>query len=174
VARVAFEKFTRAQRPDLEDRVHWLNRESWPTFLLHGDITHWGSLFGKFADHQILFYDPADALVAVWHTVPFTWDGTPDDLPLTMAGLMERAIDVHRNGNTPNALSALAALVSTSHRRRGLSVESMRESRTKSSGGRSSISTAGLVWRLEIKPYPRWTWSPRWRKFGSVRVVNPA
>jgi hypothetical protein len=130
MARVPFETFTLRQRPDLEEQVHRLNGESWPTFLLHGDITHWESLFDEFADLQILFCEPADALISVGHTVPFVWDGTPDELPLTMAGLMERAISAHRDHNTPNSLSAIAALVKSSHQRRGLSAEILRTMRS--------------------------------------------
>src|SRR5919107_3067332 len=48
------------------------------------------------------------------------------------------------------------------------------ESRTKSSAGRSSISTAGFVTRREVRPYPRCTWSPACKKLGSVRIVIPA
>jgi hypothetical protein len=127
---VAFEKFTLKQRPDLEEQVHRLNGESWPTFLLHGDITHWESLFDEFADYQILFCEPTNSLISVGHTVPFVWDGTPDDLPLTMAGLMERAIGVRHDRSTPNALSAVAALVKSSHQRRGLSTEILRAMRS--------------------------------------------
>jgi hypothetical protein len=125
-----FETFTLRQRPDLEEQVRRLNGESWPTYLLHGDVTHWESLFDEFADYQILFCEPADALIAVGHTIPFVWDGTPDDLPSKMAGLMERAIHAHRNLITPDALSALAALVRTSHQRRGLSTELLRAMRS--------------------------------------------
>jgi hypothetical protein len=120
---VAFETFTLKQRPDLSEQVNRLNGKSWPTFLLHGDITHWGSLFDVFADYQLLLCEPGDTLIAAGHTVPFVWDGTPDDLPSTMAGLMERAIRAHHDQSTPNTLSALAALVSASHQRRGLSTE---------------------------------------------------
>jgi hypothetical protein len=49
-----FEAFTLRQRPELEGQVHRLNGESWPTFLLNGDLPHWGSLFDEFTDHQIL------------------------------------------------------------------------------------------------------------------------
>ena len=49
---MVFEKFTLRQRPDLEDQVHRLNGESWPTFLLHGDVTHWRSLFDEFAGYR--------------------------------------------------------------------------------------------------------------------------
>ncbi len=127
---MAFEKFTLRQRPDLEEQVHRLNGESWPTFLLHSDMTHWGSLFEDFADHQILFCEPADTPIAVGLTVPFVWDGTIDDLPPTLAGLMDGAIDANRNRSTPNALSALAALVEASHQRRGLSAEILRAMRS--------------------------------------------
>ena len=90
---MAFEKFTLRQRPDLEGQVHRLNGESWPTFLLHSDMSHWGSLFHELAEHQILFCEPAENVIAVGLTVPFVWDGAIDDLPSTMAGLMDRAID---------------------------------------------------------------------------------
>jgi GNAT superfamily N-acetyltransferase len=127
---VPFETFTLKQRPDLGDQVHRLNEESWPTFLLHSDITHWESLFDDFAEYQILFCEPADALIAAGHTVPFVWDRTTDDLPSTMAELMDRAFADHHNGNTPNTLSAVAALVSASHQRRGLSAEILRAMRS--------------------------------------------
>ncbi len=126
---MAFEAYTLRQRPDLEEQVHRLNGESWPTFLLHGDVTHWGSLFDEFADYQILFCEPSDALISVGHTIPFVWDGTPGDLPSTIAELMERAIRAHRGHSTPSTLSALAALVAASHQRRGLSAEVLRAMR---------------------------------------------
>jgi hypothetical protein len=126
---VPFETFTLEERPELEEQVHRLAGDGWPTFLLHGDITHWDKLFDDFADLQVLFCEPADTVVAVGHTIPFVWDGTPDTLPPTMAGLMDRAIRARRNRETPNALSALAALVTGSHQRRGLSAEILRSMR---------------------------------------------
>jgi GNAT superfamily N-acetyltransferase len=127
---VTFEIFTQVRPLSHEEQVHRLNGESWPTFLLHGDVTHWGALFDEFADHQILFCEPADTLISVGHTIPFVWDGSPDDLPPTMAGLMERAISARRDRSTPNALSARAALVKPSHQRRGLSAEILRTMRS--------------------------------------------
>jgi hypothetical protein len=52
---VAFETCTLKSRPELENQVGRLAREGWPTFLLHGDITHWDTLFDEFAELQILF-----------------------------------------------------------------------------------------------------------------------
>ena len=125
-----FETTTLRQRLDLEEQVHQLNGESWPTFLLHGDITHWSSLFDEFAEYQILLCEPADKLIALGHTIPFVWDGTPEDLPPTMAGLMDRAVQARRDRLAPNTLSALAALVTASHQRRGLSAEILRAMRS--------------------------------------------
>lgn len=39
--------------------------------------------------------------------------------------------------------------------------------------GRSSRSIAGLVCRVADTPGPRCTWSPEWRKLGSVRMRRP-
>ncbi len=162
---MAFERFTLRQRPDLEEQVHRLNGESWPTFLLHSDMTHWGSLFDELADHQILLCEPAETVIAVGLTVPFVWDGTIDDLPPTMAGLMDRAIEAHRNRSTPNALSAVAALVSASHQRRGWSAEILRAMRSLA-GERGMHSLVAPV-RPTLKssypltPFERYV---RWRR----------
>ena len=93
-------------------------------------MPHWEKLFGEFAGHQILFIDPAGSVVSVGHTIPFFWDGNPDDLPDRMADLMNRAVEDRRGGREPNALSALAAIVSPDHRRRGLSAEVLRAMRS--------------------------------------------
>jgi hypothetical protein len=127
---VALETFTLRERPDLAQQAHRLNTEGWPTFLLHGDMTHWSSLFDDFADYQILFCEPADTLISLGHTIPFVWDGTPDDLPPTMAGIMDRAIRDRRDRSRPNTLSALAAIVTASHQRRGLSAQILRAMRS--------------------------------------------
>lgn len=128
---MTFEAATLKQRPELADQVGRLAEEGWPGFLLHGGgIAHWERLFDDFAEYQILFCDPAEHLIAIGHTVPFTWDGTLDDLPSTMDGIMERATRTRRDRSDPNTLSALAALVAKSHRGRGLSTEILRAMRS--------------------------------------------
>ncbi|MDP8949080.1 MAG: hypothetical protein M3N00_02395 [Actinomycetota bacterium] len=77
---MAFETFTLRQRPDLEEQVHRLNGESWPTFLVHGDVTHWKSLLDEFADHQILFCEPADK----WTGMSF-----PESGPYVVLGALQ-------------------------------------------------------------------------------------
>jgi hypothetical protein len=121
---------TLKQRPNLEEQAERMNGEGWPTFLLHGDVAHWDALFDDFAEYQVLFCDPAETLIALGHTVPFVWDGTPKDLPCTMSEIMERALRIRRDLSTPNTLSALAALVTPSHQRPGLSAGILRTMRS--------------------------------------------
>ncbi len=126
----SFEVTTLERKPELAEQVGRLAEEGWPAFLLHGDTKHWESLFDDFAEYQLLFREPSGALIAVGHTVPFVWDGTPNDLPATMSELLVRALHAHRERSTPNTLSALAAIVTASHQRRGLSAEILRAMRS--------------------------------------------
>jgi hypothetical protein len=127
---VSFEVTNLGRSFELAEQVGRLAEEGWPTFLLHGDTQHWDRLFDDFAEYQILFREPSGALIAVGHIVPFVWTGTPQDLPTTMSKLLERALRVRRDRSSPNTLSALAAIVTASHQRRGLSAEILRTMRS--------------------------------------------
>jgi GNAT superfamily N-acetyltransferase len=127
---VPFEIATLDQRPGSKEKIDRLAGEAWPTFMLHADTPHWGSLFDTFTEFQVLFYGPDGTLAALGHTIPFVWDGTREDLPPTINQVMERAMEDHRGGRTPTALSALAALVSPEHRGRGLSSEVLKAMRS--------------------------------------------
>ncbi len=102
--------------------------------MLHADTPYWSSLFDAFADFQILFCDPAGTLIALGHTIPFTWAGTIEDLPPTINEVMERAVDACRNRRAPTSLSALAALVSPDRQRQGLSSDILRAMRSLAAG----------------------------------------
>ena len=132
--------------------------------MLHADTPHWGSLFDTFAGFQILFCDSADTLIALGHTIPFVWDGTPEDLPDEIDRLMERATEAYRDKHTPTALSALAALVSPEHQRRGLSSEVLCAMRSLAArhGMHSLVapvrpSLKKLYPLIPIERYARWT-----------------
>ena len=127
---MSFEVTTLERNPEVAEQVGRLAEEGWPAFLLHGDTKHWDRLFDDFAEYQILFRDQAGGLIAVGHALPFVWVGTPEDLPSTMSDLLKRALRTHRDRSTPNTLSALAAIVTPSHQRRGLSVEILRAMRS--------------------------------------------
>ena len=122
-----FETFTLSEKPEYADLIDELSQEAWAEFLLHGDATNWGLLFDTFANFQIMICHPDGDLLAVGHTVPFVWNGTVEELPETIYSIISRAFDAHSNGQAPNTVSALAAMVSKRHRRRGLSTEVIRQ-----------------------------------------------
>jgi len=128
--RIPFEVTTLKRRPDLADEFERMSHSAWPPFLLHADTLYWGSLFDEFAGFQIAFLDPEGAVIATGHTVPFIWDGTEDDLPLKLSEALGRGLEAHRQGRTPSTISALAAIVTPDHQRKGLSTEILRSMRS--------------------------------------------
>jgi hypothetical protein len=60
-------------------------------------------------------------------TVPFIWDGSLSGLPCTIEEIVLRAEQAHRHRQAPNALSALAAMVSSEHRGQNLSSRVIQE-----------------------------------------------
>ncbi len=113
-------------RPELESQVDRLSQQTWPTFLLHGNADHWSLLFQEFAALQILLCEPADAVVAVGHTVPLVWNGTNMDLPPGIEAVLVRALEGLQRGLRPTALCALAAMVAPEHQARGLGLALLR------------------------------------------------
>jgi GNAT superfamily N-acetyltransferase len=131
--RRTFKTFTLRERPELEDEFERLSEEAWPRFMRQRDELgvgrYWPKLFGDFADWQFFVCDSFDRVVAGGHSVPCVWDGTADDLPDSIAAILERAVRGRAEQRRPTALSALAALVGPTHRGQGLSrliIETMR------------------------------------------------
>lgn len=113
--------YTLAQKPEMRDQIDHLSDESWPPFLMHGNIYHWHLLFEMFPDYQLLLCDATDTLIAAGYTVPLVWDGSLADLPSTMEAILLRAEQAYRMQQIPNTLSAVAAMVSAGHRGQNLS-----------------------------------------------------
>lgn len=122
------ETLTLAERPDLEEAFERFAIAGWPRFLRQrdelGSGRHWPSLFTTFAGFQLLLCE-SGRVAAVGHSVPIAWDGAPDTLPESIAGVLENAMAAARGGTRPTALSALAAITGD-NRGRGLSAEILR------------------------------------------------
>jgi GNAT superfamily N-acetyltransferase len=118
-----------SDRPDLVERLDEV-ADVWPEFLHHTDATFntlWSRVRREFPEFQLVLYDDdTDSVVGRGQTIPFRWDGSVEDLPDGVDGVVRRVFDA---GGEPTALSALVAVVDPRYQRRGLSsliIEGMR------------------------------------------------
>jgi hypothetical protein len=154
---------TLAQKPEYREQIGRLSDEAWPEFLFHGNIDHWHWLFELFPAYQLLMCDGAGGLIAVGHTLPLVWDGSLADLLTTMEEILLRAEAAQRQGQAPNTLSAMAAMVSTAQRGQNLSAAVIQEVRSLAGrhGCTSLIAPVRPTWksRYPLAPMERYvTW----------------
>jgi len=120
-----FKTFTLRERPDLEDEFERLSDVSWPRFLRQHDELgygqYWPSLYTTWAEWQLVLVDGMGPTIAATHAVPLVWSGTVENLPSSIAEILARATADHEAGRAPNALCALAAMVDTGFRGKGMS-----------------------------------------------------
>ncbi|MFC1853256.1 hypothetical protein ACFL27_23910 [candidate division CSSED10-310 bacterium] len=109
------------QKPYLKVEIDRLSFAAWPEFLHYGDVKHWSRLFDTFAHFQIVICEPENQLIAVGHVVPVTWSGMVDNLPATITEILTRALSDSENSSEVTTLAALAAMVSKTHQKQGLS-----------------------------------------------------
>lgn len=112
---------TAAERPDLWEVSRSAFRDVWPEYNQHGNRTaeYFGELFPRFPAFQVLIFERrTERIVARGRAIPFSWDGSLDDLPAGIDAVGLRAVADDR---PPTALSALAAEVDPGHQGRGLS-----------------------------------------------------
>lgn len=116
--------FTLAEQPDREQDFDDLAVVSWPRFMRQRDELGlgalWPELFTQWTDYQLVVMEGLQTL-AVGHTIPISWEGTPQDLPDSMAGILARAAEDTVKQRAPTALAALAAIVAPAHRGKGVS-----------------------------------------------------
>jgi GNAT superfamily N-acetyltransferase len=158
----AYTLTTFTQRPDARDRIDGLSDQSWPPFLLHGNITRWHLLFEIFAPYQLLLWDDSDGLMAVGHSVPLVWDGSAADLPATIEEILIRAEQTAARRRTPNAVSAVAAMVHPEHRGKGLSRALVQEMKAAARKGGCPVLIA------PVRP----TWKSRYPLIPMDRYVE--
>jgi GNAT superfamily N-acetyltransferase len=112
-----------SERPDLIEQAHTLNGAAWPEMLYHGGMgEYWSRLFDTFLEYQTVFCDEG-RVVAVGHTIPVPWAGTVDDLPAGWDAVIAQGVVAHQQGQTPNTLSALAAVIDPAYKGQGLSTQ---------------------------------------------------
>jgi GNAT superfamily N-acetyltransferase len=158
---------TLAEQPDREPDFDELADVGWPRFMRQRDELGlgalWPDLFTQWADYQLVVMEGLQTL-AVGHTIPISWDGTPADLPGSMAAILARAADDTTGGRRPSALAALAAIVAPKHRGKGVSTILLRAMRALAGATRLSSMLAPvrptMKERYPLAPmerYVRWT-----------------
>src|SRR5207244_11571762 len=87
---------------------------------------YWRRLFTPWADWRLLLVDEMGPTIAATHAVPLVWNGTVEDLPSSIADILRRAKADHDAGRAANVLCALAAMVATRFRGKGMSAIAVR------------------------------------------------
>src|SRR5436305_315488 len=85
-----------SERPDLAARTGEIE-DVWPEFIHHASINevYWPRLREEFPDFQLVLYDDeADVLLGRGQTVPFRREGSWDELPDGVEGVLRQAFDV--------------------------------------------------------------------------------
>ncbi len=129
------------ERPDLIPAFDELGAAVWPKFI-GGDAaiaSHWDSLFsGALRRHQFLILGPdghgAERVLATSNSVPFHWPDIDDETTLPDDGwdaVLARGVEGAASGQRPNALCALAVVVTPKVRGSDLAerlIENMKKS----------------------------------------------
>jgi len=119
---LAFHTFD--QRPDLIDPAENLASRGWPEFLLHSPLIdeHFHAIYDHFKDYQFGLVDPtSDKLAAFGNCVPLCWDGPLEQLPGGgVEWALEKSVEDHAAGRTPNLASAFQIVIEPDLRGRGM------------------------------------------------------
>ncbi|SDP44557.1 hypothetical protein SAMN04515671_4263 [Nakamurella panacisegetis] len=112
-----------AERPDLIGPM-WSMPSPWPIFMTMDPIGD--ELFSRlpdvFAEFQFVALGDQGDVIAKVNSIPFVWDGTDDDLPISgWDGVQVRGFADQRAGRGPNAVSLLEARIVPGHLGSGMS-----------------------------------------------------
>ena len=120
-------------RPDYDNLVDGIARQSWPAFMLNDPIAgrHWDDLFERFADYQFSLLAPdEDVVVGMGNSAPLAWTGALADLPEEgWDWALAQAAEDHAAGRRPAIHCALQVAVPPASQGQGISrlmVQAMR------------------------------------------------
>lgn len=116
---------TLKDRPDLFEDFQELNRKSWPDFIIYGDTYSWDRYYEGLSEFLLLLTDINDLLIGGGFTVPVSWNGELDDLPLSIEKIIETGLK--SKGSPVNTLIPVAALVEKRARGENISAEILKQ-----------------------------------------------
>ncbi len=100
---------TYAERPELDDMAWKQPPDAFPEYNYHGDTLnkYWSRLAVERPEFQFCLLDRHGAILARCESLPLGWDGTLDDLPAGLDGVIARGFE----DQPSNALCAMAISV---------------------------------------------------------------
>ncbi|WP_247046242.1 N-acetyltransferase [Arthrobacter rhizosphaerae] len=114
---------TLAERPDLIDEM-WSLPNTWPAFMRQDPVGNlcYGNLVEAFPEHQLVALDEQSKVIGKVHSVPMSWDRSPENLPdRGWDAVLERAFQPSISGSECQAVSLIEAFLTPEHAGRGLS-----------------------------------------------------
>ena len=165
-ATVQYEIATIVERPDLRAQLPEIEGQVWPAFMLESEVAsrYWGRLFTELGDYQTAFVDEGGTVIAAGMTIPIFWDGDTATLPEGWDAVLQLGFQQLDSGVTPNAMSALSAIIRPGYQGQGLSTEVLRAMRRigVERGFHSMIAPVrptmkSLYPLIPIVQYARWT-----------------
>jgi GNAT superfamily N-acetyltransferase len=157
---------TLQDRPDLADIFFVQKERIWAEFMFHDRSAGrlWHYLLEERPAFQLYLLNENDEPVAVAQTIPCTWDGTMEGLPIGWADSLERAVDDFNAGRRPNTLVALEIAIQPEYRGQGVSYRMLKAARSLAE--ESEFQALIVAVRPSLKPqypltpmerYVRWT-----------------
>lgn len=124
--------YTLADRPELAGDLGRLHSIGWSKFMLFDETAsvYFGELEKLFPHLQFVLLDETGKALAAGNSIPFSWDGTMEDLPAGWDDVLKRGVEEFKQGLTPDTVSAISIVIDPECRGKKLSelmVRSMKE-----------------------------------------------
>lgn len=104
--------------PDL--KTGKIMKSVWPEFMTpdRKAMKYWGEMRRQFPDYQLCLCDKNNKVMGLGNSVPISWTGVLDDLPIDWTDTLVRGVE---NKGKANTLAAVNVAIHPKYQRSGLS-----------------------------------------------------
>lgn len=186
---------TLKEQPQLADVFYPQKQRIWPGFMMRDPYANrlWHPYVTEIFDaFQLYLVNEEQLPVAVAQSIPLTWDGTMEGLPIGWNDCLVRGAAGYEAGITPDTLAALEIAIQPEYAGQGISYRMIRALRelAEAHGLQAVIVAVRPSWKARyplapMERYARWQrqdgtpfdpWlRAHWRSGGEIlKVANPA
>jgi GNAT superfamily N-acetyltransferase len=115
---------TGSECPEAAEKFYEQKSRIWPEFMRRDKVANklWHPYLNEiFKDFQLYLLNEHEEPIAVGHSMPLTWDGTVDGLPVGWNDCLTRGAADHKVGRSPNTLAAIEISIQPEFRGQGVS-----------------------------------------------------